>query len=61
MIFARCCKCKRFLWFRHAKPKRMNTQYEDTDSNYCFACDACFVEIEEYWADMWREYYSGCY
>jgi hypothetical protein len=37
----------------------MNTAYVNEEDNYTYACDPCFEEIEEYWAEMWAEYYSG--
>jgi hypothetical protein len=40
--------------------RRQNTQYLDDESNYITLCDPCQEENNEYWSDMWRDYYSGC-
>jgi len=40
------------------KMRRKNTQYVDKDSNYIESCIECFNDEQEYWAEMWREYYS---
>jgi hypothetical protein len=39
--------------------RRMNTQYVDEESNYITVCGDCYAEIEEYWAEMWEQYYEG--
>jgi predicted oxidoreductase len=40
--------------------RRMNTRYEDENSNWITSCLECFLESEDYWKERWDEYYSGC-
>ena len=37
-----------------------NTAYVDEESNWAVLCAECQEEADEYWNDMWAEYYSGC-
>lgn len=46
---------------RRAELRRQNTAYAEDNSNWVIACDECFEEIQEYWADRWAEYHSSCY
>lgn len=39
--------------------RRMNTQYADNESNYVECCLECFRDIEEGWAEQWRDYWAG--
>jgi hypothetical protein len=39
---------------------RQNTFYENEDDNWVTLCEYCRKENDEYWEEMWREYYSGC-
>ena len=41
------------------KIRRQNTQYVDDERNWVFLCNECNKRNEEYWADMWREYYAS--
>ena len=41
------------------KVREQNTQYTDKDSNYVESCIECFEEIQEYWQERWRDYYSS--
>lgn len=41
------------------KMRRQNTLYEEEDANYIESCKECFEEKEEYWADMWADYYGS--
>ena len=36
------------------------TQYVDIEDNYVAACPVCREQNDDYWDDMWAEYYSGC-
>lgn len=38
------------------------TMYQDEASNYFTGCPKCHAYNNEYWAEMWREYWSsrGC-
>lgn len=49
--------CQRY--FVYPKKRRMNTQYENEESNYCEVCKECYEEIEEYWEERWAEYNAG--
>jgi hypothetical protein len=39
--------------------RRQSSAYNNEESNWLYACDPCFEDLEEMWADMWREYYAG--
>lgn len=39
---------------------RMNTAYVKDEANYCNGCSECQKEINEYWDERWKEYYSDC-
>jgi len=39
---------------------RQNTFYPNENDNWVVLCKLCRKENDEYWAEMWREYYSGC-
>ena len=43
-----------------ATKKRQMTQYHDDEDNYAILCDACQSEANEYWQELWDEYYRGC-
>lgn len=51
----RCCCCG----CRGAHRQRMNTRYVNEESNWTVQCDLCMEETEDYWADMWSEYYGS--
>lgn len=38
--------------------RRQNTKFHDDSRNYLRLCDFCWDLNEEYWADMWSEYWS---
>ncbi len=40
--------------------RRQNTSYADDESNFATLCNECQTEANEYWAELWAEYYSGC-
>ena len=42
------------------KRTRQNTKYANDESNYATLCHKCQKDANEYWADMWAEYYAGC-
>jgi len=44
--------------FRIGKRRRRNTAYVNDEDNWVFQCDKCFKREQEYWKDMWHEYYS---
>jgi cytochrome c553 len=58
MLFGYCPCCERyFRW--HVKTQRRNTAYCDETQNWLTACKACHKEDEEYFADLWEQYYSS--
>ena len=44
----------------NAKRRRQNTQYVDDAQNWVTLCDKCMELNNEYWKDMWADYYSNC-
>ena len=38
---------------------RQHTSYEHIEDNYVTACSLCKKQNDEYWDEMWKEYYSG--
>lgn len=39
--------------------RRQNTAYVHEESNWITVCDTCFEDVEEYWKEMWEQYYGG--
>lgn len=37
-----------------------NTRYVEEESNWVTLCPDCRKENDEYWNDMWADYYRGC-
>lgn len=37
-----------------------NTRYVNDELNFMVLCDRCQEESNEYWAEMWSDYWSGC-
>lgn len=56
-LFGYCEDCRH--WFVYPRTRRRNTQYHNDEDNYVRNCKVCFDRQEEYWADMWAEYYGG--
>ena len=44
--------------FHIGKKRRQRTAYYDDELNWVFMCDECMKYNNEYWNDMWNEYYS---
>jgi len=42
-----------------AKKRRQNTAYVDDEANFSILCDDCQQQADEYWKDMWDEYYAS--
>lgn len=42
-----------------AERYRQNTCYVDEEHNWVTLCPPCQEANDEYWADMWSDYYSG--
>lgn len=60
----RCQSCDTPL---NVSRRRQNTQYvfegeegSSEDPNYVTLCNDCHVINDDYWEDMWQEYYRGC-
>lgn len=54
-------KCQCCLGMKYTiERRRMNTQYNDDESNFIESCIECYAESVEYYAERWAEYYSGC-
>lgn len=51
----RCVRCN----CRGAYRQRMMTAYNDEESNWTNQCDSCMEETQDYWADMWLDYYRS--
>ncbi len=46
---------------RPAREIACRTQYANSESNVApVLCDGCAKEYNDYWDEMWGEYYSGC-
>lgn len=56
-LFGYCGMCNR--WFVYPKRRRMNTMYENEESNYCKVCKECYKEIEYSWKERWDEFNAG--
>ena len=39
--------------------RAQNTAYVDEKRNWVFLCDTCMEANDEYWKEMWREYYGS--
>jgi hypothetical protein len=57
------------LWVKCANPDcnslhavwyRQRTSFVDEGRNWVALCAPCSVENDEYWNDMWSQYYQGC-
>ena len=46
--------------FKKGTKHRQNTAYHDDKRNWVFLCPRCSEANNEYWAEMWREYWRGC-
>jgi hypothetical protein len=38
---------------------RQNTAYIDEERNWTHLCSECQIVNDEYWSDMWSDYYSS--
>lgn len=53
-----CEKCQEFS--HRVIVYHQRTSYENIEDNYATLCPDCKQENDEYWNDMWIEYYRGC-
>lgn len=43
-----------------ATRRRQRTSYVDDEMNFAILCEEHHKENDEYWYEMWEEYYRGC-
>ena len=62
-IFGYCdCPCHKRHWFVYPKRIRMNTFYQNEESNYIVCCQKYYDNfIEPYWEERWEDYHSSIY
>lgn len=53
----KCPCCERMMY--SVCRRRLNTSYEEEESNYLNSCLYCFADQYEYYAERWDEYYQG--
>ena len=53
----RCNKCERDK--PDVRNRRQASAYPNDESNFAPLCDECQKEADEYWKEMWNEYYSA--
>ena len=54
-LMIKCCCCPAPA----GQHRRQNTAYLDDELNWIYVCDRCNEDIEEYWKDMWEDYYRS--
>lgn len=52
------CPKGRYL-FAYPKTVRINTMYKDEKSNYYTGCDFAIENINDYYDELWEDYYSS--
>lgn len=52
-----CPQCGRY--FLKVRTTRQNTAYVDDKLNFFTGCKKCEEANDEYWADMWEQYYGS--
>jgi hypothetical protein len=57
-LFGYCPCCERYFRWQ-VKTQRRNTAYCDESQNWLTACNECQRQDEEYFADLWEQYYSS--
>lgn len=55
-----CPWCCRYFKY-NIKCVRRNSQYNDPRNNWITACKQCREEDDEYFKDLWQQYYSDCF
>lgn len=53
----KCPVCESFC--HSVKRRRMNTAYNEPESNFMLSCLSCFDLSELDWGERWAEYRSG--
>jgi hypothetical protein len=52
----RCIGCNKRKPDAHRR--RQNTAYVDDERNWKVLCDKCQEDNDEYWNEMWKDYYD---
>ena len=55
--FGYCPCCDK--WFRRVRTERRLTRYVDEADNWLTCCRECRDRDDEYWSDMWEQYYGS--
>ena len=59
-IIGYCDNCpKGRCLFAYPKTVRINTMYKDEKSNYYTGCDFAIENINDYYDELWEDYYSS--
>lgn len=53
----KCPCCGRY--FVYPCREHRNTAYVDSESNYMYACKDCHEQDDEYYQELWNDYYSS--
>ncbi len=53
-------KCQRCMKEKNVITYHQRTMYEKEEDNWVTLCESCKEENDEYWDEMWKEYYRGC-
>ncbi len=56
-FFGFCPQCGK--WLHLITTYRQHTAYEDDERNFFTGCKRCCERNDEYWEEMWNDYYSG--
>ena len=57
-LFGYCPCCERYFRFG-VKTQRRATAYVNEDLNWLTACRVCHEDDDEYYADLWEQYYGS--
>lgn len=55
--FTWCGSCDRKMQRVYKAPQR--TAYHDPEANFFYGCRQCHEYNDQYWDEMWREYYGS--
>lgn len=53
-----CPTCERYFRY-NVKTHRRNTAYVNPEKNWMTACKKCRIDDDEYFAELWKDYYSS--
>ena len=53
----RCPLCGRYG--KDIFKRRKNTEYNDEESNWVTGCGECYQAMEDYYTELWAEYYAS--